>query len=119
VARIVLIDDSKFMRKFIRRSLEEDGHQVEEWEDLLAEDIPALIQAFAPDIIITDYMMPGCNGLVVAQTVHATQPGLPVLVITAQRDPTLEEALRKVEVVEIMHKPLRVGELKEALRLLL
>ena len=114
-----MIDDSKFMRKYLRRFLEDEGHVVEEWEDLLAEEIPALIQAFAPDLIITDYMMPGCNGLTVAQKVHETKQGMPVLVITAQRDTGLDEQLRQFGVAEIMHKPLQLGELKDALRLLL
>jgi CheY-like chemotaxis protein len=47
------------------------------------------------------------------------RPDIPVLILTAQRDPDVLEQPRKQNVVEILHKPLDPAELKEALRLLL
>ena len=119
MAKIVVIDDSKLMRKFLRHQLEAEGHSVEEWEDLSAMEIGDKVAASAPDLVISDYMMPGCNGLTVAKMVRKAKPALPVLIITSHRDPDILEQLRKQEVVEILHKPLDVDKLKEALRLLL
>lgn len=119
MAKIVVIDDSKLMRKFLRHQLESEGHSVEEWEDLSAMEIGDKVTASAPDLVISDYMMPGCNGLTVAKMVRKAKPALPVLIITSHRDPDVLEQLRKQEVVEILHKPLDVDKLKEALRLLL
>lgn len=36
MAKIVVIDDSTLMRRYIRHHLEETGHAVEEWADLSA-----------------------------------------------------------------------------------
>ena len=35
MAKVVLIDDSRMMRRFIRHQLEEAGHEVEEWVKIL------------------------------------------------------------------------------------
>ena len=78
-----------------------------------AFDIGDKVAASAPDLVISDYMMPGCNGLTVAKMVRKAQPALPVLIITSHRDPDILEQLRKQEVVEILHKPLDVDKLKE------
>ena len=119
MAKIVVIDDSKFMRRYLRAHLEAAGHEVEEWELLAAMEIPDKVAASAPDLVISDYMMPGCNGLTVAKMVRKVRPELPVLIITALRDPAVMEQLRKQNVVEILPKPLDPAVLKEAIRLLL
>jgi DNA-binding NtrC family response regulator len=116
--KIVVIDDSKLMRHFIRRQLETEGHEVEEWVDITAMEIPDKIKASAPDLVISDYMMPGCNGLTVAKMVRKSNPNLPVLIITSHHDAEIVDQLRKQEVVEILHKPLDAEKLKDVLRLL-
>lgn len=119
MAKIVVIDDSRLMRRFLRHHLESLGHQVEEWEDLSAAEIPDRIQASGPDLVLTDYMMPGCNGLTVARMVRKTRPDLPVLVLTAHRDPELLDQMHRLGVAEVLHKPVDYAQLEEALRLLL
>lgn len=119
MAKIVVIDDSKLMRRFLRLHLETAGYEVEEWEDLSAMEIPGRIEASAPDLVLSDYMMPGCNGLTVAKMVRKASTSLPVLILTSHRDPDVIEQLRKQGVTEVLHKPLDVEQLKEALRLLL
>lgn len=119
MAKIVVIDDSKMMRLILRRVLEKAGHEVEEWESISAMEVPDKIAASAPDLIITDFSMPGCNGGTVAKMVHKTSPELPVLVLTATHDPAVIEVLRKQEVAQILYKPLNESELLDTLSLLL
>jgi CheY-like chemotaxis protein len=116
MARIVVLDDSKLMRNLLRHILEHAGHEVEVWEEVTAMEIPERLTAGNPDLIITDYQMPGCNGLTVARMARKTRPGLPVIVVTASRDVSVTDALKRVEVNCILHKPLREEELLEALR---
>lgn len=116
MSRIVVIDDSKLMRNLLRHILEQAGHEVDTWEDVAASEIPERISRANPDLVITDYMMPGCNGLTVAKMVRKAKPGLPVVVLTATHDPSVMEALQRQEVSRILHKPLREDELLEALK---
>lgn len=116
MSRIVVIDDSKLMRNLIRQILEQAGYEVDTWEDVTASEIPGRIDGSNPDLVITDYMMPGCNGLTVAKMVRKTRPALAVVVLTATHDPAVTEALNRQEVSRILHKPLREEQLLEAVK---
>ena len=119
MARIIVVDDSKLMRHIVRHFLEEAGHDVDEWAEVSASEIPGRLEAAPPDLLITDYQMPGCNGLTVAKMARKARPALPIIVLTASHDPAVEAALHKQEVSRILHKPLTGEELLEAVRPLL
>jgi DNA-binding NtrC family response regulator len=114
MARIAVIDDSRLMQILLRRILERAGHEVDVWADVTAMGIPDLITAQTPELIITDYSMPGCNGLTVARMARKVQPELPIIVLMATHDPTVMEALYRQEVSSILHKPLQEDELLAA-----
>ena len=116
MARIVVIDDSKLMRNLLRLILEQAGYDVDVWEEVTAAEIPERIDAGNPDLIVTDYQMPGSNGLTVARMARKTKPGLPVIVVTATRDPAVLDALKRVNVSHILHKPVQAEELLEVVR---
>jgi CheY-like chemotaxis protein len=116
MARIVVIDDSKLMRNLLRLILEQAGYDVEVWEEVTAAEIPDRISGGSPDLVITDYQMPGSNGLTVARMARKTKPGLPVIVVTASRDPSVLDALRRVNVTHILHKPIQAEDLLQAVQ---
>jgi DNA-binding NarL/FixJ family response regulator len=114
MARIVVIDDSKLMRTLLRLILEQAGYDVDVWEEVTAAEIPDRISGGNPDLVITDYQMPGSNGLTVARMAHKTKPGLPVIVVTATHDPAVMDALTRVNVTHILHKPIQGEDLLKA-----
>lgn len=116
MAKIVIVDDSKLMRHLLRRVLEQAGHEVETWEDITAAEIPDRIKTATPDLIISDYQMPGCNGLTLVRMARKTRPELPVVVLTATHDPDVMNPLVRLDVKHILHKPLQEGALMEAIR---
>ena len=116
MARIVVIDDSKLMRNLLRHILVHAGHEVEVWEEVTAVEVSERINAGAPDLVVTDYQMPGCNGLTVARMARKIRPELPVIVVTATRDPTVAEALKRVDVSCVLHKPIQGEDLLKAVR---
>jgi len=117
MARIVVVDDSKLMRHLLQRILEQAGHEVTVWNDLAASEVPERISAGAPDLIITDYQMPGCNGLTLVRMARKTKPELPIVVLTADHDPEVVRGLTRLEVKHILFKPLQEAQLMEAIRL--
>ena len=106
VAKVLVIDDSRMMLVYLRRSLEKGGFEVETWVPMSAMEIPGKLTESAPDLVLTDYQMPGCNGTSVARMVGKASPGLPVLVLTAFRDAEMEANLLKLGVKQVLSKPI-------------
>ena len=106
MAKILVIDDSKMMRLYLRRCLEKGGYEVEEWVPMSAMEVPEYVKTSAPDLILTDFQMPGCNGASLARMVLKTNPKLPVLVITAFMDAEMESNLLKLGVRRVLTKPI-------------
>ncbi len=116
MSKIVVIDDSKFMRNLLTRFLEGAGHEVISLGEVPAAELGAKVLELSPDLVITDFQMPLYNGVVVTRLVRKAIPGLPVLVLTASHDPMVMKALLIEAVNRVLHKPLRSEELLDAVR---
>ncbi len=81
MSKIVVVDDSKLMRNLIQHILEQAGHEVDAWAEVTAMEVADRILASDPDLVVTDYQMPGCNGLTLARMARKAKPGLPIEVI--------------------------------------
>ncbi len=106
MGKVLLIDDSPMMRTYLRRCLEKGGFTVEDWVPLSAMEIAPKVTESTPDIILTDYQMPGCNGGTVARMAQKADPKIPVIVLTAFRDAELIANLQKFGVREVLAKPI-------------
>lgn len=62
--RILFVDDDRSMTTLYSDAMRKPGLEVRCVNDPLAA--PALVAEFAPDVIVTDVYMPGCNGLELA-----------------------------------------------------
>lgn len=105
MARIAIIDDSRLMRNVLRRFLEHGGHEVEEWEPCSAMEIYEKAQASNLELLVTDFQMPGANGATVTKMVRKAKPGLPIICMTALRDPEVMDLLKRAEVSSVLSKP--------------
>lgn len=116
MAKILVIDDSNLMRKVLRQYLEGAGYEVDDWLPLSPMEIPERLTASTPDLVLSDYQMPGLNGLSVAKMVFKANPKIPVIILTALRDPELENNFTKFGVKRILNKPIAAEALVQAIK---
>ncbi|GAB4452578.1 MAG: response regulator transcription factor [Anaerolineales bacterium] len=106
--KVLVVDDEKPLREFVRRNLEARGYRV-----LCAAnglEALALFQQESIDLIILDLMMPHLDGLETVQRVRQVSQA-PVIILTA-----LGEEMMKVQAFDLgaddyLTKPFGVGEL--------
>ncbi|MGM5480834.1 MAG: response regulator [Nanobdellota archaeon] len=59
--KVLLVDDSAFMRNMIKEAIKDNGHEIEEAGN--GEDAIKKANEFNPDIIFLDIVMPGMTGV--------------------------------------------------------
>src|SRR6478735_8018894 len=81
---ILVVEDEALITDFLRRGLEAEGYAV----DTAARGGDALVRlrACPPDLVILDVMLPGMDGFEVLGAIRASDPDLPVIMLTARGD---------------------------------
>jgi len=115
MTKILVLDDSKLMRRYLRQCLENHGIEVDDCTPLSALEIPDRIQAAAPDLILSDFHMPGCNGASIARIAHASNPGLPLIILTSFPDEDMQTKLTRWGVRQILIKPIETSTLIQSI----
>ncbi len=105
---ILVADDDRNTVVSLREGLEGDGYEV-----LTAANGTEgleLVRSDSPDLIVTDLMMPGMDGMVFLKAVKKINPYLPVIVITGHGSvETAVEALKE-GAYDYLSKPVRMKE---------
>nr|WP_321466621.1 response regulator [uncultured Desulfobulbus sp.] len=94
---ILIVDDEMMLVKSIQIGLQNLGHQVitAHCAELALEYLCLNGKGQEIDLVVTDYFMPGMNGLEFLAILRKSFPHLPVLLMTAYAETTLViEALR-------------------------
>jgi two-component system cell cycle response regulator CpdR len=112
MARILLAEDDENLRPFLARSLENAGHEVLAFSD--GEDALPVLGTGQVDLLISDLVMPGMNGIELARLAKEKEPDLPVIFITGFSAVAME-ALDTVDgVSKVLSKPFHLNSLVEA-----
>jgi PAS domain S-box-containing protein len=116
--RILVVDDDPLLLRSLQRILESDGHVV-----IAANGGQAGIDAFHAaqkggddlSIVITDLGMPHVDGRRLAAAVKAASPSIPVILLTGWGQRLLAEDDVPDHVDQLLSKPPKLRELREAL----
>ncbi|HJV21463.1 MAG TPA: response regulator [Holophagaceae bacterium] len=114
MAKIAVVDDAKLMRTILMAALEQAGHEVVVLEPLAASEVGDILLQHAPDLLLTDFNMPGANGATVIRMARRVLPELPVVVVTAFGDAETTTLLKKLNVSAVLRKPVRPDDVKTA-----
>src|SRR5437016_4350740 len=80
-AKILLIEDDPGIVMTLRRLLKEEGHEV--LVETRGDTGLNRARADGVDIVVTDWKLPGLNGLDLVRELHIAKPRLPIIVMTA------------------------------------
>jgi CheY-like chemotaxis protein len=114
--RVLVVDDDKDVVVFLSRLLQRAGYTV-----LTALDAAqAVTQAHreAPNLILTDIMMPASGGLSILErlTMSTTTGTIPIIVLTGSDDPELEARALAAGVTCVLRKPCDNAVLLECIK---
>ena len=110
MARILLAEDDEAMRNFLEMALRRAGHEVVAATDGL-EALAALDSDESFDLLLTDIVMPGMDGIELSRTATKRHPKLKVMFITGFAAVALNPANRAPEDAKILSKPFHLKDL--------
>lgn len=81
--RVLVVDDEEWVCDLVGRYLRQAGYEVATAMD--GAKAIAKFESFRPDLVILDWMLPGIDGLNVAEQIRA-QSSTPIIMLTARAD---------------------------------
>jgi two-component system, response regulator PdtaR len=115
--RIVVADDEREMREYLREMLTLLGHEVV-GAAADGRQLVALCEAHKPDLVISDVRMPDMDGIEAATRLASLTP-VPIILISAFHD---EETIGRAEADHILAylvKPIKANNLEPAIALVM
>jgi CheY-like chemotaxis protein len=112
--RILLVDDDVCFLYLLRFVLEADGIRTEKATN--GAEAVAALDGMDFDLIITDFNLPGINGVELAKIAKNRFPHIPIIMITGEIGPDIFEMAEKAGVTRTLYKPLNMEELLATIR---
>ncbi len=111
MARILIAEDDSSMRHFLTLALRRAGHTVEAAADGQAA-LDLLLQDGGYDLLLSDIVMPGMDGIELSQKAGAALPGLKIMFITGFAAVAAERAQSEnLSEPKILAKPFHLKDL--------
>ena len=102
--KLLLVDDEENILRSLRRVLRRGAWEIETAPD--AESALKLFERFQPAVVISDFRMPGMNGVDFLTRVKELLPQSQRIMLTGQADQqAIEEAINRSEVFRFISKP--------------
>ena len=116
--RVLLVDDDPVVRELLAEELSALGYAVAQ-----AGHAAAALGMLdpAPDVLVTDFSMPGMDGLELIGEAHRRAPGLPAILVTGYAGDEMSPVRLGASQGEyvLLHKPLDVARMASHLAILL
>ena len=108
--RILIVDDEERMTGVVAMALERAGYECETCAS--GEAALAALQTRDADLVVTDWKMPQMDGIELLRRLHARQPRLPVVLLTAHGSVPSAVAAMREGAFDYVTKPFDNDELR-------
>ena len=109
MAHILLAEDDESLRKFLAAALVKAGHVVTDFGD--GDEAWECIQGFAFDLLLTDIVMPGMDGIELAKRAAERNGALKIMFITGFAAVALHPASDAPKQAKVLSKPFHLREI--------
>ncbi len=112
MARILVAEDERAVREFVRRALTHRGHEVTLVEDGL--EALGVLRDNEFDLLLTDIVMPGMDGIALALKVARENPALKILLMSGYAAERQRAHNLDVLIHRVISKPFSLREICDA-----
>lgn len=111
MAKIIIVDDSRILRKILYTTLTEAGHEIL-GEASNGEELLQLLKEVTPDLITLDITMPVMDGIEALKQIKISYPNIKVVMVSAagQKDKVMESL--KCGASDFLQKPFEPEDVK-------
>lgn len=113
MATILIIEDSRFTRSSIVKTLKAHGYDVLE-ADNGARGL-AMIDEHAPDLVISDLLMPEMDGFEFLESLRSRGSTVPVIIMSADIQETTRRRVIELGAKTLLNKPFQAQALIDVL----
>ncbi len=114
VKRVLVVDDSKFIRDQIKKTLGTGNYDILEAAN--GRQAMKVLSEQDVDFMITDLVMPGMDGIALLKEMAKLSSRPPVIVLTADVQQSVKEECLKLGVVHMLNKPFEPDQLLDVVK---
>ena len=112
MARVLIVDDSLFQRRNVRRILKDEGHEILEASN--GTEALDIIDSDDPDFVVLDLLMPNVDGIGVLTSLSDRMSSPTVIVLTSDVQDSTKKQCLNLGASMVMNKPPDADELRQA-----
>ena len=114
MALVLIVDDERGMRDFLKILLEKEGHKVITANR--GQKALEILESKTIDLVVSDIRMPELSGIELLEIIKENTPELPVIMITAFASPDDAVMAMKNGAFDYISKPFNVDEIINVIR---
>lgn len=114
MATVVIVEDSGYMRSMLTVIVERAGHEVV-GTAVDGNEGRLVVLEQDPDCVLSDLLMPNCDGLEMIAALRREGWDGPIIVVTADVQKSTRQKCEELGVLRFLHKPPDHGELQDAI----
>lgn len=111
--KILITDDSAFMRTIIKTALQEVDPGLEILEAENGDVAVELFREHKPDMVFLDIIMPVKNGIMAMEEIRKMDPGVKVIIVTSVGQESMINKAKELGANNFIPKPFQPDQIKQ------